>query len=647
MIPFIPISHSEETPVSFLTRLSLKIGHENVVDMLKHCSRIKSYKTLAVTCSRPQEYKSLMSSLGITVNYPQLIFEDPGKGFHYRYFDGFKIINRYFRGDLEAFCPDCLRSEPYWRRRWALRIYTICEKHGCELRDCCEKCNHPLTVERSCIYRCPKCDFNLQKTKSIYAKEATKIIVRKLFSPTINQAEFMLTLNVFASVDKSLKELIPDRQKMDITRLLINRPENAGSELKRILKKIVLRMHPRIQYIALLMNAKTELAIEEALKELNGVDISTTNNWQTVYLTLSETAKVLNVSLQIVQKLIKYKILSVIGKNSCRGIPSNLLIPLLNNSPEELRILIDKATGNEAGLRYVSAAKAAELLRTNESIMWSLVKTNHLKKEIKMVNGYKRNTIDIHSIESFKNKFAMPWSIAEKFGVHKQTISQRLRTLSIYPVSGPSIDGAVTNVFKISDLRKLTKTKVTNAKIHSNRYLNNQKKFKEKNYTSITSVAKELGIGIRAVSKLTWEGVLKRIDPPNRGVLIEIKSVKKLQKKINDPAYMTLIDVRETTGLRPTPFWHYFISTGIIKVIQLFSWQLVSNHSVAKMRLLLSNYVTETQGNQMLGKTFKTLTNLRIAREVEFKKFKGLKSDVYFYSRKSIEGLINSENLTQ
>jgi hypothetical protein len=322
-----------------------------------------------------------------------------------------------------------------------------------------------------------------------------------------------------------------------------------------------------------------------------------------------------------------------------------MLTNLLDKKPGQLKTLIDKASGNGEGERcHVSCKEAARILGTTETIVWGLVKAKHLKTSFKMVDGHKRNTFEKASIEHFKRNYMLSRVIADRFDVARQSISQRLRTLKIYPISGPSINGAITNVFKISDLSHLTKPKVHAAKICSVKSIGLARtKIDEKDYFTMKSAAKYLDIGMRAVTKLTQGGVLNRVDLPHRNVLIERKSVYKLIKKINDPKYFRLQDIRDKSALSPTVFWHYFINTGIVKIVQLFSWQLVHERCVRKLDALLLQYVTETEGNKMLGKGSGTLTSLRKTGEVEFKKFPGRSRDVYLYSIESIENLIKAK----
>jgi hypothetical protein len=48
------------------------------------------------------------------------------------------------------FCPECLKDQGvYLRRSWRLSLVTLCERHGCSLRDRCPNCQSPIHFHRT------------------------------------------------------------------------------------------------------------------------------------------------------------------------------------------------------------------------------------------------------------------------------------------------------------------------------------------------------------------------------------------------------------------------------------------------------------------------------------------------------------------
>lgn len=68
-----------------------------------------------------------------------------------------------------AFCPRCLRSDGYFYSAWEFAPITACDRHRCELRDCCEKCGQPISWQRRSVFSCGSCGAELadQSTRAI------------------------------------------------------------------------------------------------------------------------------------------------------------------------------------------------------------------------------------------------------------------------------------------------------------------------------------------------------------------------------------------------------------------------------------------------------------------------------------------------
>lgn len=60
------------------------------------------------------------------------------------------IYHRTWRKGGLQFCPLCLAEDtiPYFRRRWRLAMYTVCDKHGTLMHDRCPKCGAPVMFFR-------------------------------------------------------------------------------------------------------------------------------------------------------------------------------------------------------------------------------------------------------------------------------------------------------------------------------------------------------------------------------------------------------------------------------------------------------------------------------------------------------------------
>jgi len=95
--------------------------------------------------------------------------------------------------DGTRFCPFCLeedKNEPYFRKYWRLRFFTICIKHNCFLLDKCPHCGEPvrywITEFYQSILECYSCGkniiHNLQSVKKIDENSMSEVkLQRTLF----------------------------------------------------------------------------------------------------------------------------------------------------------------------------------------------------------------------------------------------------------------------------------------------------------------------------------------------------------------------------------------------------------------------------------------------------------------------------------
>lgn len=86
-----------------------------------------------------------------------------------------KYLTRHNNNLVFRFCPCCLSEcMPYFRAKWRLNFYVMCEKHYVVMSDCCE-CGHPLDINKMrerekydpCDYYCycRKCGRDLRHQK--------------------------------------------------------------------------------------------------------------------------------------------------------------------------------------------------------------------------------------------------------------------------------------------------------------------------------------------------------------------------------------------------------------------------------------------------------------------------------------------------
>jgi hypothetical protein len=394
-----------------------------------------------------------MESLGFTNGYPESITEWSGRH-TLRRFEGHNIPTVLYRDDLSTFCPVCLKDEIYWRKLWSLRAYHVCTKHGCRMLNSCSRCGSTLGIKRSCLYRCATCDFDLRQTKPTTVANEILLATQRIFATTIDYRSLYLAATIFPTINKTFGDNIADTQKIELALLILYNQNKAVIELRKILQKIIFPRHPRIFCLPLLANKHTNIITNTALSQLNQTENPEKYN-NNIYLSKLESSAILDMSIENFFDLLKSKKIQPSRKNPRNKISMLELLPLLKVNTEELRRITKIGRKTLEKGSFVNASKAAELLNTSLSIVSSLVKTKHLKAETTSIRGFIQYSIDVESIEIFKKNFIVTRDIAKRFFVKHQTINHKLNMLNVYPVSGPSIDGALTNIFKLSEIDAL------------------------------------------------------------------------------------------------------------------------------------------------------------------------------------------------
>jgi hypothetical protein len=109
------------------------------------------------------------------------------------------VYHRLHRNGMQC-CPICLKDEtPYYRLKWRISFYTICEKHKCFLIDECPNCGKiveyhrlgigkNLYVKSSELNLCSNCFFDLSKTTPVYPPRLPETIVQE-YRFTLKQFE--------------------------------------------------------------------------------------------------------------------------------------------------------------------------------------------------------------------------------------------------------------------------------------------------------------------------------------------------------------------------------------------------------------------------------------------------------------------------
>ncbi|MCD5330570.1 TniQ family protein [Chromobacterium piscinae] len=114
------------------------------------------------------------------LSYQGQLFERPATG-HWSWVRPVGVYHRERRRPGMQFCPLCLAHSPesYYRLKWRLALYVVCEHHQCVMEECCPACRTPIAFHRHGIGRrkavddqalqlCSRCDFDLASMSPVF-----------------------------------------------------------------------------------------------------------------------------------------------------------------------------------------------------------------------------------------------------------------------------------------------------------------------------------------------------------------------------------------------------------------------------------------------------------------------------------------------
>jgi hypothetical protein len=77
------------------------------------------------------------------------------------------VYHRTHRKYGQAFCPQCLADEGYYRLSWRLVFITQCTTHSQRLHDRCCQCGEPVCLHRSPWHTCHSCGFDRREAEAL------------------------------------------------------------------------------------------------------------------------------------------------------------------------------------------------------------------------------------------------------------------------------------------------------------------------------------------------------------------------------------------------------------------------------------------------------------------------------------------------
>ena len=158
LLAFRPKPYEDELFSSWLVR----VAHSQGIKLQTFCNVMWPGKAIwnrdSDRCDDEQFLSSLAEKTGTTIDaaratllgsFSGTLFPTLVRSGNTRWIMPVGIYHRVRRRFGLQYCPDCLSSgDPYFRRIWRLSLFTFCQRHMRELKDCCAGCGGPILLHR-------------------------------------------------------------------------------------------------------------------------------------------------------------------------------------------------------------------------------------------------------------------------------------------------------------------------------------------------------------------------------------------------------------------------------------------------------------------------------------------------------------------
>ncbi len=285
---------------------------------------------------------------------------------------------------------------------------------------------------------------------------------------------------------------------------------------------------------------------------------------------------------------------------------------------------------------YFSIAEVAKLCDVNYENIRFVIKIGILKRVASNLTKGMAIYIDKHTAKNFNNEFIFGGCIAKKLGLNNTTISEKIMSLGIQPISGPMIDGGLTYLFRRDDINNIDLNeikKITDYPTKSGR-IKNQNKTLYPELIPPSEAGKMLKVSTQTVVYISKKGFLDSIFIQGKKSKITLKSVQKILRIENDNSLISIKSACLQAKQGDSTFFANWIESGFIEYIDSGLNKFISRDSLTKVMDFKSRYISSVEAAEIIGHHRSFLPNLEKRGLIKHKKIlKNRKYSIKFYDR--------------
>ncbi|AMC35282.1 hypothetical protein VN23_12020 [Janthinobacterium sp. B9-8] len=286
---------------------------------------------------------------------------------------------------------------------------------------------------------------------------------------------------------------------------------------------------------------------------------------------------------------------------------------------------------------WLNIGQVSTVLGIHQEIIRSFIRNGWLRANCPVAVKSRCLLVHTDTLEQFQAKFVTAGELGRSIQANVTNYAEKLRSIGVSPVGGPGIDGSLVYLFYRADLSGVDLLSLKNLERYETRAGRKKANSAVKKETGVLlkEAAIQLRISPQKISPLIKKGILKRELSFSRNIRVTEESLSALLQLVLSPSMSSLEKVASDIGYTEHRFRCVFIRTGLVELIDLMYWQLVSEAAVNYVVEFVKTWVTASEAGVFFNMHRSYLPNLERQGLIKSSRF-GSGKIVKFYSRQDL-----------
>lgn len=615
-LPVKPIPFSDESAASLLIRSAEANGHQSVHRLFALVLEREDKMLNHGDLHDNSRFNSLIRLLGFNLTndlvYPRLIpslFSD-------MVINGITYPQSFFRKDGIAYCPDCIKENKYLKKIWRFIPYTICHIHEKEIISRCLRCKCDTNAFRRAIDYCKRCDSEFPNSLPVESKKFKFIFENHIFKDQ-GAADFYKNLWFF--VERFIKDLYSSITPLKINEIIYELycdHDRAASLLVSSIYYNVKVRNPRefSEYMGLRFNLPDGFCTRLQYELANREDFKQWKIYEQTEISKRQAAELLKISHK---KLINYIDQKVIDWPVISNREAKAPLNIINDAEVAIQKSILMKRGRAAlPDNYTDLVAVANKLMITTQYVRSVLKHGWIKSEEIFHGGERRLAILKKDVSEFSKNYVLVGTFAKEIEVNPRNLAEKLISIGVSPVAGPSIDGLVTSLFRRNDLKNISKEMIMSIKVYKTNSGRKPKGYqKPKNFDDVcitlSEASKLLGVSQQKVAVLVRYGILIKSPLNLSCIRIVQSSVERLREELTRKDRIDIEGACKSIGCTKSWFYINIVKNNLARIYDYKYWRRVCTSDVYDIERMKKWNFTAYEASVFLGRHRCHLNNLK------------------------------------